>query len=124
VALGACIIEKHVTLDRCGGGPDDSFSLEADELTALCTGAKTAWQSLGKVDYGRKSSEEGNVKFRRSLYFVKDIKAGGVITEEHIKSIRPGYGLAPKYLDKLIGKKVDRDVSLGTATSLDLLRKI
>jgi N-acetylneuraminate synthase len=58
------------------------------------------------------------------LYFVKDIKAGGVITEEHIKSIRPGYGLAPKYLDKLIGKKVDRDVSLGTATSLDLLRKI
>jgi sialic acid synthase SpsE len=96
------IIEKHETLDRNGVGPDDSFSLEAKELKQLCVGAKTAWEALGKVDYGRKSSEQANVKFRRSLYFVKDIKAGGVITAEHVKSIRPGYGLAPNILIKLL----------------------
>jgi len=123
VALGASIIEKHVTLDRNGGGPDDSFSLEPAELKALCEGAKTAWKCLGKVDYGRKSSEQSNVKFRRSLYFVKDIKAGEIITKEHIKSIRPGYGLAPKYLDNYIGRKVKSDVSSGTATSLELIER-
>lgn len=114
VALGACIIEKHVTLDRNGGGPDDSFSLEEPELKALCYGAKTAWRALGKVDYGRKSSEQSNVKFRRSLYFVKDIKAGETITADHIKSIRPGYGLAPKYLEQVIGKVVKKNVISGT----------
>ncbi|MEA1989463.1 MAG: pseudaminic acid synthase [Pseudomonadota bacterium] len=122
VALGACIIEKHVTLDRCGGGPDDSFSLEPGELTQLCTGAKTAWQSLGKVDYGRKSSEEGNVKFRRSLYFVKDLKKGEVITKEHVKSIRPGYGLPPKYLDLIIGKMAIGDVNRGTPVNFNLIK--
>ncbi|MBD3821715.1 MAG: pseudaminic acid synthase [Thiotrichales bacterium] len=121
VALGACIIEKHVTLDRCGGGPDDSFSLEEPELKALCDGAKTAWQALGKVDYGRKSSEQGNVKFRRSLYFVKDIKAGEVITQEHVKSIRPGYGLAPKYLDQVIGSAAKQDVQKGAAVCFEVL---
>lgn len=114
VALGACVIEKHVILDRCGGEPDDSFSLEADELTQLSNGGKTAWQSLGKVDYGRKSSEQGNVKFRRSLYFVKDMKAGEVITKEHVKSIRPGYGLAPKYYDWILGKKIKKEISIGS----------
>lgn len=121
VALGACIIEKHVTLNRCGGGPDDSFSLEEPELKALCDGAKTAWQALGKVDYGRKSSEQGNVKFRRSLYFVKNIKAGELITEEHIKSIRPGYGLPPKYLAQLIGLTASQDIERGTAVSFEVL---
>jgi len=124
VALGASIIEKHVTLDRNGGGPDDSFSLEPAELKALCDGAKTAWQALGKVDYGRKSSEQANVKFRRSLYFVKDIKAGEIITEEHVKSIRPGYGLAPKYFDDIIGKKAVTDIASGTATHNNLLQKV
>ena len=103
VALGASIIEKHVTLDRNGGGPDDSFSLERQELKELCTGAKTAWESLGNVDYSMKSSEQGFVKVRRSLYFVKDIKEGEVITEAHVKSIRPGYGLKPKELGRIIG---------------------
>lgn len=121
IALGASIIEKHVTLDRSGGGPDDSFSLEPDELKALCTGAKTAWQALGEIDYGRKSSEEVNVKFRRSLYFVKDIKCGKIITESHVKSIRPGYGLAPKYLSEVIGKKVNRDISKGCPVNTELL---
>jgi pseudaminic acid synthase len=77
VALGASIIEKHFTLDRSGGGPDDSFSLEPAELAALCHGARTAWEALGQVDYGRKSSEQGNVQFRRSLYFVKDLEGRG-----------------------------------------------
>lgn len=113
VALGACIIEKHVTLDRNGGGPDDSFSLEPEELRALCTGAKTAWQAVGQVDYGRKSSEQGNVKFRRSLYFVKEIQAGEIITAEHVKSIRPGYGLSPKYLEEVIGRVSSCRVSRG-----------
>ncbi|MEW4981712.1 MAG: pseudaminic acid synthase [Cycloclasticus sp.] len=123
VALGASIIEKHVTLDRSAGGPDDSFSLEASELTALCNGAKTAWQALGKIDYGRKSSEEGNVKFRRSLYFVKDMKAGEVITKEHVKSIRPGFGLAPKFYESLLGQTVNENIQQGTAVSWKLLRK-
>jgi len=119
VALGAAIIEKHVTLDRNGGGPDDSFSLESKELKELCTGAKTAWESLGKIDYGIKSSEQSSIKFRRSLYFVKDIKEGEIITAEHIKSIRPGYGLAPKYIESALGKKIFHDVKRGTPVALN-----
>ncbi len=121
VALGACVIEKHVTLDRCGGGPDDSFSLEPVELKALCDGAKTAWRALGQVNYARKSSEQANVKFRRSLYVVKPLKAGEMITPEHIKSVRPGYGLAPKYWDEVLGKKAKFDISKGTALSWEML---
>ncbi len=123
VALGASIIEKHVTLDRNAGGPDDSFSLEFEELKDLCAGSKTAWESLGQVDYGRKSSEQANVKFRRSLYFVKDIKAGELITNEHVKSIRPGYGLAPKFEKQLLGRTVKVDVKRGTATSWKLINE-
>jgi len=115
VALGASVIEKHFTLDRSGGGPDDSFSLEPAEFAALCQGAKTAWQALGQVDYGRKSSEQGNIKFRRSLYFVKDLKAGDVITPDAIRSVRPGFGLAPKHWDDVVGAKVTRDVEMNTA---------
>jgi N-acetylneuraminate synthase len=119
VALGASIIEKHFTLDRKNGGPDDSFSLEPLELTALCHGAKTAWSSLGKVDYGRKSSEQGNVKFRRSLYFVKDLKAGEVITRDCVRSVRPGFGLAPKCIEDVIGKRMINSVLCGTAVKWD-----
>ncbi len=121
VAMGASIIEKHFTLDRSGGGPDDSFSLEPAELTALCHGTKTAWQALGRVDYGRKSSEQGNVKFRRSLYFVKDMKAGDVIAQDCVRSVRPGFGLAPRYLDQLIGRKVRSDVRFATPVRWDLV---
>src|SRR5690606_15581443 len=122
VALGASIIEKHFTLDRSGGGPDDSFSLEPAEMAALCSGARTAWQALGKVDYGRKSSEQGNVKFRRSLYFVKDLKAGEVITADAVRSVRPGFGLAPKHLEAVIGRKVGQNTPAFTAVRPDLLR--
>ncbi|EHU2107328.1 pseudaminic acid synthase [Acinetobacter baumannii] len=121
VALGACLIEKHFTLDRNGGGPDDSFSLEPKELQQLCQGAKTAWQALGHVDYGRKSSEQGNAQFRRSLYFVKDLKAGDVIDESSIRSVRPGFGLPPKFYDEILGKKVTQDVNLNTPVKLEII---
>ena len=121
VALGASIIEKHFTLDRNGGGPDDSFSLEPAELMALCQDCKTAWAALGRVDYGRKSSEKGNVKFRRSLYYVKDLKAGDLITADAVRSVRPGYGLPPKYLQYSINKRVNINVTAGMPVSLDHL---
>lgn len=121
VALGACIVEKHFTLDRSRGGPDDSFSLEPIELTALCRDTKTAWQALGRVDYGLKSSEQGNIKFRRSLYFVKDMKEGDIIDETCIRSVRPGYGLPPKHFDSLIGKRIAQSVSFGRAVTWDVL---
>jgi N-acetylneuraminate synthase len=117
VALGAAIIEKHFTLDRTGGGPDDSFSLEPAELGQLCRDARTAWKALGKVDYGRKSSEQGNVKFRRSLYFVKDLKAGDVVTADALRSVRPGFGLAPKHLESLVGRRLNQDVFACTPTA-------
>lgn len=104
VALGASIVEKHFTLDRSGGGPDDSFSLEPAEMAALVHGCKTAWSALGGVNYARKSSEQGNVQFRRSLYFVTDIDAGETITAEMVRSVRPGFGLAPKHLDRVLGR--------------------
>ena len=123
VALGGSIIEKHVTLDRKGGGPDDSFSLEKNELKQLCEGANTSWRALGKIDYGRKSSELGNAKFRRSLYFIEDIQRGEVITEKHIKSIRPGYGLAPKHYDEILGKNAMEDIKSGTAVTWEHIKK-
>lgn len=121
VALGASIIEKHFTLDRKGGGPDDSFSLEPAELDALCKGTKTAWQALGEVDYGRKSSELGSVKFRRSLYFVKDLKAGDVITADSVRSVRPGFGLVPKFLTLVLGKRVKTDCEANSPVTASVI---
>ena len=118
VVLGASIIEKHFTLDRNGGGPDDSFSLEPAELAALCRDSKTAWAALGHVDYGRKSSEQGNAKFRRSLYFVKDLKVGDVITEDVVRSVRPGFGLAPKHKTLIIGSKISKVAKANTAVTV------
>ena len=105
VAVGASLIEKHFTLDRSGGGPDDSFSLEPPEFSALCRDVRVAWRALGKVDYGRKASELGNIQFRRSLYFVKDLRKGDLISADSIKSVRPGYGLPPKELARVIGRR-------------------
>lgn len=114
VALGATIIEKHMTLDRSGSGPDDSFSIEPDVFAALCTSARTAWEAIGTVNYGRKSSEAANVKFRRSLYFVRDMQAGDIINPDCIRSVRPGYGLPPKHYNRLIGKTLVEDVKINT----------
>jgi pseudaminic acid synthase len=120
VALGACIIEKHFTLDRRGGGPDDSFSLEPAELAKLCQDTKMAWAALGGVNYSRKSSEEGNVKFRRSVYFVRDLPAGSIVGPEDIRRIRPGMGLAPKYFESLLGRRLKVAVVRGVPTRWDL----
>jgi pseudaminic acid synthase len=121
VALGASIIEKHFTLDRQGGGPDDSFSIEPEELSSLCRNTKTAWESLGCVDYGRKSSEQPNMKFRRSLYFVKDLKQGEIVTADAVKSIRPGFGLPPRELTSLIGRVAAIEIRRGTPASFELV---
>lgn len=124
IALGAAIVEKHFTLNRNGGGPDDSFSLEPQELAALCGGVLTAWNSLGKIDYGRKSSEVGNAKFRRSLYFVKKMSAGEVITEDAIQSVRPGFGVAPKYKNFVVGARLLSDVVANSPVKLDCIEKL
>lgn len=121
VVLGACVIEKHVTLDRNGGGPDDSFSLEPSELKALCRDAKNAWKALGRVNYERKESEKGNVKFRRSLYVVKDVKQGEKLTSDNVKSIRPGFGLAPKHYFDVLDKTFKTEVKSGTPLTFDLI---
>jgi len=123
VGMGASIIEKHFTLNRNGGGPDDSFSLESKELSALCRDGRTALAGLGKVDFGRKSSESANVRFRRSLYFVKDMKVGEIITEGCVRSIRPGFGLPPKKIKEIIGCSVIREVKYGWPVSQEIINK-
>ncbi len=121
IALGANVIEKHFTLDRSAGGPDDSFSLEPPELGELCRDCHTAWEALGSVDYSRKSSEAGNAQFRRSLYVVADVRAGDAVTPDNVRSIRPGYGLAPGHYDDVLGRKFAKDVARATPVSWDLL---
>ncbi|MEL7152191.1 MAG: pseudaminic acid synthase [Pseudomonadota bacterium] len=121
VALGAVVVEKHVTLDRNSGGPDCSFSLEPAEFASLCTGIRTAWEALGRVDYGKKSSEHQNTKFRRSLYFRQDVRKGQQITTDMVKSVRPGYGLAPKHLDEVIGRVARQDIARFTPVTRDVL---
>jgi pseudaminic acid synthase len=110
IALGGCIIEKHFTCDRSAGGPDDSFSMEPSDLLHLVNSAKEVFSALGEVDYGLKSSEVGNIKFRRSLYFLKDLPENHVIINEDIRSVRPGYGISPSYFKKIIGKKLKRAI--------------
>lgn len=121
IAMGSSIIEKHFTLNRNGGGPDDSFSLEPAELAALCLGVRTAWEAMGRVDYGRKSSEQTNVKFRRSLYYVRDLAAGELVTADAVRSVRPGFGAAPKYLDSVIGMRVSCACAANTPVLLSKL---
>ncbi|NNJ72971.1 MAG: pseudaminic acid synthase [Enterobacterales bacterium] len=117
VALGASIIEKHFTLDRKGGGPDDSFSLDPQHLATLCRDSRVAWQSIGRVNYDVKPSEQDNIKFRRSIYYVKDLAPGEVVSADSIKSVRPGYGLAPIHVEAILGKKVNRKITKNTPTS-------
>ena len=119
IALGACVIEKHVTLNRMDKGPDSEFSLEPNELKQLCEESAHAWASLGKAGYGCRPVEQDSIKYRRSLYFVKDIEAGQVLTQEHIRIIRPGYGLPPKHYNDVIGKRVNRSAKYGEAVRWD-----
>lgn len=121
VALGAAVIEKHLTLARADGGPDSAFSLEPGELKALIRGARIAFEALGKADYGRAASERGSAAFRRSLYAVKDIAAGEVLTEQNVRSIRPGHGLAPKHLPEILGRRARTKIARGTPMAFDLV---
>lgn len=115
VALGACLIEKHFTLSRQDKGPDSEFSIEPAELKSLCQDTRDAWSAIGKFGYERQRAEESSKRYRRSLYFVKDMKAGQEITDSDIRRIRPGYGIAPKYFDEVIGRTVKFDMARGTA---------
>lgn len=117
VALGACVIEKHFTLSRSDKGPDSEFSIEPAELERLCQETHDAWLALGKVGYQRQSAEEGSKVFRRSVYFVRDLPAGAIVSAGDIRRIRPGMGLPPKYFDALIGKRLKVGVVRGTATN-------
>ncbi len=114
VALGAALVEKHVTLRRADGGPDAAFSLEPAELAEMVAACATAWQAIGRADYGRAPSEEPNMVFRRSLYVVEDIQAGAELSADNVRSIRPGHGLPPKHLPDILGRRAARDLPRGT----------
>jgi len=121
VALGASVIEKHVTLSRNDKGPDSEFSLEPEELKKLCLETKIAWSALGSAGYERKQAEESNLKYRRSIYIVEDMKKGDVLTEKNIRRIRPGFGVLPKYYQEVLGQCVNNDVKRGTPLTRDLI---
>jgi pseudaminic acid synthase len=119
VALGACVIEKHFTLSRADKGPDSEFSIEPSELEKLCQDTRDVWTALGEVGYERQQAETGSKVFRRSVYFVRDLAAGAVVTAQDIRRIRPGMGLAPKHFDTLVGRRLKVSVTRGCATSWD-----
>jgi pseudaminic acid synthase len=121
IAVGARVIEKHFTLSRAQGGVDAAFSLEPDEMKALVAESERAWMSLGKVSYRVTDKERTSLRFRRSLYVVKDLKAGDILNKDNLRSIRPGFGLPPRFYDVLLGKRVSRNVKRGTAVSWDLV---
>lgn len=121
VALGATVIEKHFTLSRADGGVDAAFSMEPAEMAQLVRECNTACEVLGEVSYEIQEQEKKSVVFRRSLYIVEDMKAGDIITEKNMRSIRPGLGLYPKYYEDLLGRKVRRNIAKGTALNWDLL---
>jgi pseudaminic acid synthase len=121
VALGATVIEKHFTLNRADGGVDSTFSMEPPEMAQLVKETERAWQSLGEVGYGPIEAEKKSLQFRRSLYIVKDLKAGEVLTRDNVRAIRPGLGLPTKYFEAVQGRTVKRDVKRGTALEWGLL---
>lgn len=124
VAMGATVIEKHLTLNRAEGGVDAAFSLEPPEMRQLAAESVRAHQALGKIHYGSAAAEKKSLQFRRSLYVVRDMAAGEILTPDNLRAIRPGYGLPPKFYDILLGKKVRREVKRGTPVSWDLLEEM
>lgn len=121
IALGATVIEKHFTLRRADGGVDSAFSLEPEEMQQLVVETHRAWQAMGQVQYGPTAAEVPSLKFRRSLYIAQDMAAGDILTRENLRRVRPGMGLPAKYIDLLLGRKVNRPVTKGTPVSWDLL---
>ena len=122
VALGACVIEKHFTLRRADGGVDSAFSLEPAEFAQLRVESERAWAALGEVSFGTSAPEQGSLQFRRSLYIVKPVRAGERLSADNVRAIRPGFGLAPKHLNQVLGSRLSVDASAGTPLSWDLLR--
>lgn len=121
IAMGATVIEKHFTLNRADGSVDSNFSIEPAEMISLVIETERAWQALGRVSYGPTDSEKDSLVFRRSLYITEDMKAGDVLTEDNLRAIRPGYGLPPKYLETLLGKRVNCGVHRGTPMQWELI---
>jgi pseudaminic acid synthase len=123
VVLGACLIEKHFTLRRADGGPDSAFSLEPDQLSALTSGARNAFDALGAGGTQRSAAEQASMAFRRSIYVVKDVAAGEVLTRDNVRIIRPGFGLAPKHFPDVLGKRASRPLSRGERLSWDAVQR-
>jgi len=121
ISHGATIIEKHFTLDRNDGGVDSSFSIEPNDMKILIKESVRTWQSLGNISYGPTDSEKGGLKLRRSIYIVKNIESGQKLTKENLRIIRPGKGLAPKYYEELLGRKVNKNFEQGTALTWNML---
>ena len=123
VALGACILEKHFTLSRDIPGTDSAFSLEPPEFREMVTAVRTAEKALGEARFEAGEQESRSLIFRRSLFIVEDIKAGDTFTEENVRSIRPGYGLHPRHLNAVIGRRAAQDIQKGTPLACELIRK-
>ena len=121
VSLGACMIEKHFILDKNVGGPDADFSLTPDEFKELVDSVRLAESALGKVSYELSEKVKRNRKFARSLFVVEDIKAGDIISEKNVRSVRPGYGMHPKHYEEILGKVVKEDVKRGTPLSFEII---
>lgn len=121
VGLGAAAIEKHFKPNDDCDGPDSSFSINPTQLTSLIKDCNDAWKSLGSEGFYRSSAEEGSLKYRRSIYFMNDLKKGSIISSKDIRAIRPGFGLPPKYFDYLVGKVINSDVERGDPVSFDVL---
>jgi pseudaminic acid synthase len=124
VALGAVLVEKHMTLRRADGGPDAAFSLEPEEFRLMTESCRIAAAALGEVNYRRTASEGGSMVYRRSLYVVHDVKAGDAFSAENVRSIRPGFGLKPKHLSSVIGRRASRDITRGTALDWAMIGEV
>ena len=121
VALGATLVEKHFTLSRKDGGVDSTFSAEPDEMRSLVIETERAWQAIGRISYGATRAEQQSMAFRRSIYITEDLQEGEVLTRKNLRTIRPGFGLPPKFYEQLIGRKVRRAVKRGTPMSWDII---
>src|SRR5207248_11468680 len=121
VALGACLVEKHLTLSRAQPGPDSTFSLEPHEFKAMVEAVRTVEKALGRVNYGLTAKEIGMRKLRRSLFAVQEVRAGEPLTAENVRSIRPGHGLPPKHLPEILGRKAAKPISAGTPLAWELI---
>jgi N-acetylneuraminate synthase len=123
VALGACLIEKHFILNRADGGADSGFSIEPDELERLVIECNSAWKALGRPGYDRQNAESASLIFRRSIAFINDLKAGDIVSASDIRRIRPGNGLAPKFFNEIVGRKLKSDVERGQPTAWELFHE-